>query len=224
MKIAIFDLDGTISDGISGADLSIELEKKGILKPGFMAAHQKIADDFINKRIGYNDIYQPWVDALRLSYSDVEFTPVYKYAKEEFVPKRFIYDWVEPLFTELHKRDFLISIVSATLDFYIEILQDDLDFDTFYGTSLEVKEGKFTGEITNHITSQAKANYIKQINKGNDVLIVGDSKGDEDMLALADKGFYLLHKNKGNIEDKPNFSNVVEATHENIADLVLSAF
>jgi phosphoserine phosphatase len=129
---------------------------------------------------------------------------------------------VPPLFAELHKRDYLITIVSASLEFYLDILQNDLDFDTFYASQLEVINGKFTGECKLAVTDKTKSLYIKSIKKNNSLIVVGDSQGDVPMLELADKGFYLLHKSGSNIDEKPDLANVEIVTHENVVEKILA--
>jgi HAD superfamily phosphoserine phosphatase-like hydrolase len=221
MKIAIFDLDGTLSKGASGAELSRSLEKAKVIKPGFIKAHDKIKEEFEAKRIGYNDIYQPFLDAVKVSYAGVDFTEVYKFTKETYQPITYIYDWVAPLFEDLHKKDYLISIVSATFDFYVELLQDELDFDTFYASSLELVGGVFTGDAKRPVIDSTKATYIKQLKDGNELLIVGDSKGDVPMLELADRGFYILHESGSNHADKPDFAHVEAVTRDEVAKRIL---
>jgi HAD superfamily phosphoserine phosphatase-like hydrolase len=223
MKIAVFDLDMTISDGYSGADISAEFEKANLIKPGFIAGQAKIREDYFSGKIDYNDVVSPLNKLIEETYKGADFVEIRKFIKEEYQPEKKIYEWVPDLFDYLHKKDYLIAIVSGSFDFYVEALQDILDFDTFYASSYEVEGGLFTGKNNFFVNDVVKATYVKQIANGNFTIVVGDSKGDEDMMKVANKAFYLLDKNSRNLSEKPDLEHVEVVTHDDIMQKISAA-
>jgi len=89
-----------------------------------------------------------------------------------------------------------VAVVSASIDNWVApFFGDGVQV---IGTQIEVKEGKVTGKFkTNNCYGPEKVNRIRQeigLEPRNELLITayGDSRGDQEMLALADKAYKVM--------------------------------
>ena len=91
------------------------------------------------------------------------------------------------------KQDHRIVVVTASIDHWILpwCEQNNLDL---IATKLEIKNGKISGKyLGKNCYGIEKVNRIKELydlSKYNKIYAYGDSKGDKEMLALADESFY----------------------------------
>lgn len=93
------------------------------------------------------------------------------------------------------KQGHVCVLVSATLALYLEPWAAGMGFDAVLATGLQVDEkGRFTGRLsTPNCHGQAKADRLRA--KYGDVRLIaayGDSRGDHEMLAMAEQPGYRL--------------------------------
>lgn len=93
-----------------------------------------------------------------------------------------------------HKQEgHKIVIVSASIDFWLRPWCEKNGFDLI-ATKLEVKDGFITGNLlTKNCYGQEKVNRIQEkynLDEYSYIYSYGDSKGDKEMLKLANEGFY----------------------------------
>jgi len=91
----------------------------------------------------------------------------------------------------------LVYIVSASIDNWVRPFFHvrGLDKVTVLGTQIEVVDGKLTGRFLSHnCYGEEKVHRISQVlpqdRSAYDIEAFGDSRGDKEMLAFADKGYY----------------------------------
>jgi len=86
-----------------------------------------------------------------------------------------------------------IVIVSASIECWLKPFCDEKNLDLI-ATKLEIKDGVVTGKfLTKNCYGIEKANRVKEAYNLNDhdyIYAYGDTRGDKELLALADESFY----------------------------------
>ncbi len=86
-----------------------------------------------------------------------------------------------------------IVIVSASIECWLKPWCDENNLDLI-ATKLEIKDGIVTGKfLTKNCYGIEKANRVKEVNDLSDydyIYAYGDSRGDKELLELADESFY----------------------------------
>lgn len=76
------------------------------------------------------------------------------------------------------------------MDLLLESVQDILEFDSYYCSTYEIKDKKFTGEFKCQVKSEEKGKYVKMLSKDLDYLVVvGDAPGDFEMMKYANSAY-----------------------------------
>src|SRR5574344_699705 len=91
-----------------------------------------------------------------------------------------------------------VWVVSASIDNWVVPFFSEMDKDGLIqvlGTQIEVKEGMITGRfLTKNCYGPEKVNRIKNVLKAPrnqyEIIAFGDSRGDKEMLAYANQGFF----------------------------------
>ena len=194
MRIAAFDLDGTLIRGKTACEAIAE----GIGRAERMQEFEQLRSDQIEEVKAARAEMAEWYD----SYTAIDLckhlvaAPVAPGAVEAF--------------SLLHEHEFKIAIVSLTWDFAAEWFADRFGADYSVGTRLSPD-----GEVT-HFWPQDKALWLTSLADRlgvgmNDVVAVGDSRGDIPMLLAAGHRYWVgetfppelenafTHKSDGNI-------------------------
>ena len=86
-----------------------------------------------------------------------------------------------------------VVIVSASMESWLKTWCDKNNIDLI-STRLEIKDNNLTGKFaTKNCSGLEKANRVNEVYDLNDynyIYAYGDSRGDQELLALADKSFY----------------------------------
>lgn len=188
--IAFFDLDGTITK----KDTLLEFIKysKGIpafyigfiiCSPYLLAYKLKIISNQKAKEIILSYFFK--------GTNIKEF----QYICDEFAAKKIPYLIKPQALSEienLKKSNYKIVVVSASLENWIQKWANSLNVEVI-ATRLIIYNEKLSGKILGkNCYGQEKANRIKEkysISEYDEILAYGDSKGDIEMLELANKGF-----------------------------------
>ena len=190
-KLAVFDIDGTIFRSSLVIELSHALVEAGIFPH---TAKQEIAKEYlawldrkgtyeayINKVV---KIYLKHISGQRLSSVKRIAEKVISYQKDR------VYRYTRDLIKKLKKENYFLVAISGSPSYIVEAYAKAIGFDLFFGTELEIKEGKFTGNIVNLDSAFNKAKLVKilaakypSINLKKS-LAVGDTEGDVKMLSL----------------------------------------
>lgn len=92
-----------------------------------------------------------------------------------------------------HKQNHDIVIISASIECWLEAFCHQNNI-TLISTKLEIQDNKLTGKfLTKNCHGIEKVNRLKEIynlNSYNYIYAYGDSKGDTELLALANESFY----------------------------------
>ena len=94
-----------------------------------------------------------------------------------------------------------VLIISASIDNWVQPFFDEIDKKIqVLGTQIETKEGRLTGQFTSkNCYGEEKVNRLTALYPHREayyLIAFGDSRGDKELLAFADKGFYKPFINK----------------------------
>ena len=94
-----------------------------------------------------------------------------------------------------------VLIISASIDNWVQPFFDEIDKKIqVLGTQIETKEGRLTGQFTTkNCYGEEKVNRLTALYPHREayyLIAFGDSRGDKELLAFADKGFYKPFRNK----------------------------
>ena len=94
-----------------------------------------------------------------------------------------------------------VLIISASIDNWVRPFFDEIDKKIqVLGTQIETKEGRLTGQFTSkNCYGEEKVNRLTALYPHREayyLIAFGDSRGDKELLAFADKGFYKPFINK----------------------------
>ncbi len=147
-------------------------------------------------------------------------------ATKDFVStiKSNFYDYTQPLLDKLRDGGHKIILVTNEPDFLAEMIKGLINADDALGIDFEIKEGTFTGKMTNDLFSKfGKANIVKEYAEKNGIILadsiaIGDSEGDIEMLKIVGKGI-LINPNKEN-QELIEKTSISVCTRENILSLL----
>ena len=94
-----------------------------------------------------------------------------------------------------------VLIISASIDNWVRPFFDEIDKKIqVLGTQIETKESRLTGQFTTkNCYGEEKVNRLTALYPHREayyLIAFGDSRGDKELLAFADKGFYKPFRNK----------------------------
>ena len=94
-----------------------------------------------------------------------------------------------------------VLIISASIDNWVQLFFDEIDKKIqVLGTQIETKEGRLTGQFTTkNCYGEEKVNRLTALYPHREayyLIAFGDSRGDKELLAFADKAYYKPFRNK----------------------------
>jgi HAD phosphoserine phosphatase-like hydrolase, family IB len=101
----------------------------------------------------------------------------------------------------IDKEHTTVLIISASIDNWVRPFFDEIDKKIqVLGTQIEIKKGRLTGQFTTkNCYGEEKVNRLTALYPHREtyyLIAFGDSRGDKELLAFADKGFYKPFRNK----------------------------
>ena len=102
---------------------------------------------------------------------------------------------IKKLQQAVRDKDSIVLIISASVDNWVCHFFDEIDKKIqVLGTQIEVEGGYLTGRfITKNCYGQEKVSRLKELypqREAYELIAFGDSRGDKELLAHADKGYY----------------------------------
>ncbi len=193
-KLAIFDIDGTIFRSSLVIELSHALVEAGIFP---RAAKREIAREYLawlDRKGSYEAyidqvvrIYLKHIKGQRFSLVKRVASNVISYQKDR------AYRYTRDLIKKLKKQNYFLVAISGSPSYIVEAYAKAIGFNLFFGTELEVKNGKFTGKAISLDSAFNKAKIVKSLVKQypsinlKNSLAVGDTQSDVEMLSLVGK-------------------------------------
>ncbi len=189
MKAIITDYDYTLSDKFLTVEFLHLLEEKGVIQ-GYKKEYKGLIDSYRKGEVSYNDFVATDMDFIKKYLKGVEYTKIIETIREDFNPEKNIFNWSKQIRDTFKQDEWLFIVISSTMDLLLESVQDILEFDSYYCSTYEIKDKKFTGEFKCQVKSEEKGKYVKMLSKDLDYLVVvGDAPGDFEMMKYANSAY-----------------------------------
>lgn len=190
IKLAIFDIDGTIFRSSLVIELSHALVDAGIFP---VAARKEISKEYLAwlNRKGSYEAYINKVVKIYVKYiAGKKFTTVDKIAQQVIAfQKDRVYRFTRDFIKKLKAGGYFLAAISGSPSYIVQKYAKAIGFNLFFGTELEVVNGKFTGKVKSLDSAFNKAKIVKDLAKKYNAnlklsVAVGDTEGDIAMLKL----------------------------------------
>jgi len=164
LKLAVFDIDGTIFR----SSLTVELVN-GFFAAGIFpkSAKKEMEADYLawRDRKAHYDTFTKKVIEIVFKYlpgckkSDVDdiVTNVITWQKDR------VYRYTRDLLTELKDKKYKLIAISGSPSYIVKSFADNLGFDIAYGLPYEVIDGSFTGQVLNMEPVEHKEKVLQTI-------------------------------------------------------------
>lgn len=193
MRLAIFDIDGTIFRSSLVIELCQALVKAGVFPA---ASAQEIQKEYLAwlDRKGSYEAYINKVVKIYIKYIKGQRFSLVKRISQNIIKqqKDRTYRFTRGLIKRLKKENYFLLAISGSPSYIVESYARATGFDQCFGTQLEVKNGFFTAKVKNLDSAFNKAKVLKDFArlKGEkninwkQSVAVGDTEGDTAMLSL----------------------------------------
>ena len=192
-KLAVFDIDGTIFRSSLVIELSHALVDSGVFPK---SARKEIAREYLAwlDRKGSYEAYINKVVKIYIKHiAGKRYTKVKRIAKAVInFQKDRVYRYTRDLIKRLKKQNYFLVAISGSPKYIVSEYARAIGFNLFFGTELEIKNGKFTGKISSLDSAYNKAKIVKDLAKKyhadlKQSIAVGDTESDVPMLSLVGK-------------------------------------
>ncbi len=193
IKLAIFDIDGTIFRSSLVIELSHALVEAGVFPA---SAKKEIAKEYLawlDRKGSYEAYINKVVKIYVKHIGGQNFTQVKKIAQEVIhFQKDRVYRFTRDLIKKLKHQNYFLVAISGSPSYIVGSYAKAIGFNLFFGTELEVKNGKFTGKAVSLDSAYNKAKIVKSLVKKYNIslkesIAVGDTESDVPMLKLVGK-------------------------------------
>ena len=232
-RLAIFDIDGTIFR----SSLLIELVN-GLIDENIFSkdVYKEIENDYLawlDRKGSYENYILKVVKIfIRNIKGCREKDMALVIEKVLNSQKDHVYRYTRKLIEDLKKKDYFLLAISGSPVPIVSKFSAYNKFDSFYGTLFEVKDGIFTGKVTQAPTEEGKEKIVKKFLKNSELefdlsksIAIGDTRTDIPLLEMVGKpiafnpnlGLAKVAKKKGwkiIIERKDVVFNVLELKFE----------
>lgn len=190
VKLALFDIDGTLVRGLLILDFPAYLVLRGAFDSGFERKLSGLAQDYARRRIPYRvlaikvpELYAKGIEGQEQAKVSAMARDFISESKDRILP------YSKSLVSMMAREGFLTVAVSGSP---IEVIQplEPLGFATVFGTQMAIRNGRYTGRVKrNLILSTEKQNVIDGLLKAYDVDLArsfafGDTEQDLPMLSV----------------------------------------
>lgn len=215
-KLAVFDIDGTIFRSSLVIALTQELVAEKIFPS---SAAKDIAKDYL-AWVNRKGTYEAYIDRVVKIYlkhiQGKSFKQVKNIAKKVIkYHKDRVYRYTRDLIKKLKKQNYFLLAISGSPSLIVEEYARTIGFNKFFGTEIEVIDGKFTANL-NAKSAYHKSEIVKQLAKDLNLdlkksIAIGDTEGDIQMLSLVGKPIaFNPNARLAKVAKKQNWEIVVE--------------
>lgn len=191
MKIAFFDLDGTITSRDSLFDF-IRFAKGNII---FLKGMTTLLPDLVRFMLGRLSNQEAKESVFSHFFNGIDFD-IFLYMASEYSRERIPCILRKKAMKQIRnhqKKGHKVVVVSASVDMWLRPWCDDNNLELI-ATCLEKNQGRITGKLSGqNCNGQEKVKRICQAYNLRDyscIYAYGDSKGDREMLAMAQERSY----------------------------------
>lgn len=207
MKLAIFDIDGTIFRSSLVIELVRGLVRTGVFPKSAEKEVQKEYLAWLDRRGSYADYINKVVKIYIKNIAGKSSAKVYAVARTVIKEqKNRVYRFTRDLIQKLKQQKYFLIAISGSPSYIVADYARAIGFNKFFGTEMEVKNGKFTGKVLNlepafkkkkvlmdfvdTLTRPGKPGHPLPKGEGKVVIdwrqsiAVGDTESDMEMLSL----------------------------------------
>lgn len=191
MKIALFDLDGTLVRGYISSSFVYHLCSKNIFSKSEILKVDDLRNAYLAKNISYDELVERWAIVWARGIGGRSFSEVMDEAID-FIKNslHMFYEEGQKLMSLMKDNGFKTYIVSSAMHEIVKPSADFLRMDGYFSTEAEVKEGFYTGKILTDIHAlDGKKRTISKLLEKFEIKQVdfafGDSIADVGMLEKA---------------------------------------
>ena len=192
VKLAIFDIDGTIFRSSLLIELINGLVADGIFPLTAKKETEKEFMAWLDRKGGYEE-YIKKVIAIHLKFISGKSVIEVESSAEHTVRqlRNRVYRYTRDLIKKLKTENYLLITISGSPTYVVSKFAKMLGFQAFFGSEYETKDGHFTGEVLNLQTFYKKSLVLKEYIEKNKLAVdfkksiaVGDTESDIAMLEL----------------------------------------
>lgn len=196
VRLAVFDIDGTIFRSSLLIELFNELVRVGVFPPRAQHEVDYSFRQWLDRKGHYNDYLGRLVRTHYRYHRAVAQAAVLPAARRVIAwQKNRVYRYTRDLVGQLRKQGYLLVAISGSPSYIVDLFAKEWGFDAAFGRVLEVKDGIYTGRILlcgepmPIIANLGKREIVERFIAENglnvdlrDCIAVGDSEGDLDIL------------------------------------------
>lgn len=192
MRLAIFDIDGTIFRSSLVIELVRALVRYRIFHKKAEQEMQKEYLAWLDRKGSYTDYINKVVKIYVKYITGQSFKAVSAIAKLVIkAQKNRVYRFTRDLIKQLKHRDYFLVAISGSPSYIVENYARAIGFHKFFGTEMEVKGGKFTGRVLNVDSAFRKKKVLmdfiifeKMSVDWRQSIAVGDTESDVALLSM----------------------------------------
>ncbi len=193
MKVAIFDIDGTIFRSSLLIELTEAMIEKGLFPPSAKKGYEKELKRWQDRKDGYENYIGAVVEVFMKYIKGVSYGNFMDVSEEivEF-QKNKVYQYTRDLIAGLKKKKYFLLAISQSPKGTLDKFCETLGFNKVYGRFYEIDgDDKFTGKVTDEHLIANKANIIKRAMEKEGFTLkgsigIGDTEGDIPMLEMVE--------------------------------------
>ena len=185
MKVAIFDIDGTVFRSAVMFEVVDRMIQQGMLPGAASAAVLEAKDAWKNRQGKFETYNERFIHLMENDFDGIDVQQFETLAAEVIGEvKDHQYRYTRTLMEQFRDRDYALVAISGGLQNVLDIYNRYLGFDYVYGGRLEAKKGTFTGRPLGSSPYYDKSSVVEQFLKQHpDVTLdesygVGDTESD----------------------------------------------
>lgn len=192
IKLAIFDIDGTIFRSSLLIELVEESVQQGIFPKESLKEIKKDFQAWLDRKGSYENYIMRVVDVYAKNIVGKKVSEMNRITKNVIdEQKDRMYRFTRDLISDLRSKKYYLVAVSGSPHEIVTTFVKTMNFDAAFGTLYEVRNGRYTGKITLDNTVRNKGRVISLFLEDyglqadfKNSLAVGDTEGDITTLEL----------------------------------------
>ena len=192
-KLAVFDIDGTLSRESLLISLTEELVRTSVFPKQAKNLYNEEKKLWEQRKGSYSDYINAVIKSFIKNIKGVAYEDVLAVSKEVVKNNKYrVYPHTVNLISSLKKKGYYILAVSNSPKVILDLFCKDYGFDKVYGRFYETgPNDKFTGEITDLHLIGNKANILKRVLEKEQLTLrgsvgVGDTESDIPFLEMVE--------------------------------------
>ncbi len=230
MKAVFSDIDGTLSKGFVTVDFIRYLGDLGKLNQKAFLYHEKLMQDYSDKKIKYIDLVPKWSKAVADCFKGFNEKELHTLADTFFGnwKKERIYSSTKPLMELLKSKGYSVFLISAGWEYLANLYAKEIGAKEVAAIKIKVQKGKYTNVLENDIyLEKGKAKAIKKLIRKYKIdkkhtIGLGDSIQDKAIFENVHKPIALNPSTE--LREKALKEKWFIATHENILEVMNNCF